>query len=63
MLTLSELLIQYHDLTSFEELKERIAERIDAGERFLSLDVRPPFADTPSDWEEQLESFFTSRRP
>ncbi len=63
MLTLSELLIQYHDLVSFEELKERIAERIDVGERFLSLDVRPPFADTPSDWEEQLESFFTARRP
>ena len=63
MLTLSELLIAHHDLSSFEDLKDLIAERIDAGERFLSLDVRPPFHDTPNDWEEQLESFFTARRP
>ncbi len=63
MLTLSELLISHYDLDSFEGLKDLIAERIDAGERFLSLDVRPPFHDTPDDWEEQLESFFTARRP
>ncbi len=63
MLTLSELLIGHYDLDSFEGLKDLIAERIDAGERFLSLDVRPPFHDTPDDWEEQLESFFTARRP
>ena len=63
MLTLSELLIAHYDLNSFEELKGLIEARIDAGERFLSLDVRPPFSDTPEDWEEQLESFFTARRP
>lgn len=63
MLTLSELLIARHDLDSFEDLKELIEARIDAGERFLALDVRPPFPDTPDDWEEQLESFFTARRP
>ena len=63
MLTLSELLISHHDLNSFEDLKELIAVRIDAGERFLRMDVRPPFADTPEDWEERLESFFTARRP
>ena len=63
MLTLSELLIAHHDLRSFEDLKELIEGRIEAGERFLGLDVRPPFPDTPDDWEEQLESFFTARRP
>ena len=63
MLTLSELLISHYDLDSFEGLKDLIAARIDEGERFLSLDVRPPFSDTPEDWEEQLESFFTARRP
>ena len=63
MLTLSELLIAHHDLNSFEDLKNLIDQRIDAGERFLSMDVRPPFADTPEDWETQLESFFTARRP
>ncbi len=63
MLTLSELLIEHYDLTSFEELKTVINARIDSGERFLSMDVRPPFPDTPQDWEEQLENFFTARRP
>ena len=63
MLTLSELLIAHHDLDSFEALKGLIAARVDAGERFLSLDVRPPFPDTPDDWEDRLESFFTARRP
>lgn len=63
MLRLSELLIAHHELASYGELKALIAERIEAGERFLSLDVRPPFPDTPEDWEAQLESFFTARRP
>ncbi len=63
MLTLSEILIARPDLDSFASLKELIADRIEAGERFLSLDVRPPFPDTPDDWEERLESFFTARRP
>lgn len=63
MLTLSELLIAHPDLDSFGELKDLIAARIETGERFLSMDVRPPFPDTPEDWEEQLESFFTGRRP
>lgn len=62
MLTLSELLIAHHELASYADLEALIAERIEAGERFLSLDVRPPFPDTPQDWEEQLESFFTARR-
>ena len=62
MLTLSELLIAHHEMTSFEELKALIAERIEHGEMFLSMDVRPPFLDTPEDWEDQLEHFFTSRR-
>ena len=62
MLTLSALLIAHPDLQSFAELQELIAQRIDSGERFLRMDVRPPFPDTPQDWEDRLESFFTGRR-
>lgn len=62
MLTLSELLIGDPELASFAALEAAIAARIAAGERFLSLDVRPPFPDTPADWEDRLESFFTAAR-
>ena len=32
-----------------------------AGEMFLRFDVKPPYPDTPPDWEEQLEATFSSR--
>lgn len=60
MLWLSEVLMQEHQLASFEELKQALSTRALAGERFFSMDVKPPFADTPANWEDQLESAFTS---
>ncbi|MDD3518983.1 MAG: sulfur relay protein DsrC [Chromatiales bacterium] len=61
MLWLSELLMQNQDLQSFEQLLELVRERARAGERFFSADVRPPYPDTPTDWEERIEAAFTSR--
>jgi hypothetical protein len=63
MLTLSEILIQEHTMQSFEELKLAIQQRAAQGEIFFQMDVRPPFKDTPEEWEEILESVFTSSRP
>ena len=60
MLWLSEVLMQNHELQSFEQLLQLIKERGRQGERFLRMDVRPPFKDTPDDWEDRLESAFTS---
>ena len=60
MLWLSEVLLQEHELNSFDELQEKIKERARAGEMFFRMDVKPPFADTPADWEERLEAVFTS---
>ncbi|WP_018232016.1 hypothetical protein [Thioalkalivibrio thiocyanodenitrificans] len=60
MLWLSEVLMQNHDLQSFQELLELVRQRAREGERFLSSDVKPPFPDTPPDWEEQIEAAFTS---
>jgi len=60
MLWLSEILLQHHELQSFEELKETLEECAQKGERFFSMDVRPPFYDTPENWEDILESVFTS---
>ena len=59
MLYVSEVLIQEHELTSFEELKQVIKQLAGQGEMFFRMDVKPPFADTPPNWEDQLESAFT----
>ncbi len=58
MLWLSELLIQRHDLECFADVVRAVQERAREGERFLRLDVRPQFPDTPEDWEEILETAF-----
>lgn len=60
MLWLSEVLLQEHTLTSFDELKTVVAQRAGAGEMFFRMDVKPPFADTPANWEDLLEAAFTS---
>lgn len=60
MLWLSELLMQNQQLESFAQLSELVRQRARAGERFFSPDVRPPFPDTPADWEERIEAVFTS---
>ena len=39
-----------------------IAERALAGEMFFRMDVRPPFPDTPEDWEDRLEAAFSAAR-
>lgn len=60
MLTLSKILLEQHELSSFGQLIDLIKTRAGAGETFLQFDVRPPFADTPEDWEAQLEAAFTA---
>ena len=58
MLNLSELLLQNHALTDFQSLRALITRRALEGEIHFCMDVKPPFHDTPADWEEQLESAF-----
>ncbi len=59
MLYLSELLIQHHELQSFDELVELIKQHAKtSGERFFRIDVKPPFPDTPENWEDRLEAAF-----
>nr|VFJ62428.1 MAG: hypothetical protein BECKFW1821C_GA0114237_100253 [Candidatus Kentron sp. FW] len=59
MLHVSELLLQHHDLASFEDLIKVVRERAKT-ELFFRIDVKPPFLDTPENWEDQLESAFSS---
>ncbi|VAW95641.1 hypothetical protein MNBD_GAMMA22-1825 [hydrothermal vent metagenome] len=63
MLWLSEVLLQNHQLQNFDELTKVIQQRASDGEIFFQMDVKPPFLDTPENWEEKLEAIFTSVRP
>ncbi|MHB8256365.1 MAG: sulfur relay protein DsrC [Acidiferrobacterales bacterium] len=58
MLYLSEILIQNHDIDSFEELLGVVSQRAQGGEIFFRIDVKPQFSDTPPNWEDRLEGAF-----
>ncbi|MCK5718942.1 MAG: sulfur relay protein DsrC [Thiomargarita sp.] len=61
MLYLSDLLIEYHDMNTFEELVKLVKQQAQSrtGERFFRMDVRPPYPDTPENWEDRLEAAFS----
>ena len=61
MLYLSKILISNQEVQTFEELKDLVKEYARDGEMFLRFDVKPPYPDTPGDWEDQLEATFSSR--
>ena len=58
MLWISELMLQ-NQPTSFEHLIALVREKARTGECFLRMDVKPPYPDTPANWEDQIESAFT----
>jgi len=62
MLWLSEVMLQGQDIESFEDLKEELKKRAREGELFFQMDVKPPYPDTPANWEDKLEAAFTSRQ-
>ena len=59
MLYLSAVIIEEKDIETFDELLEIIKERAKSGEIFIKLDLKPPYPDTPEDWEEKIESVFS----
>lgn len=59
MLKLSDIMIANPQLESFDELAPLIREVARSGERFFRMDVKPPYADTPLDWEDRLEAVFS----
>ena len=60
MLWLSEVLLQNHEIKTFEALTDVVKQRARGGEMFFRMDVRPPFQDTPEDWEDRLEAAFST---
>ena len=60
MLHLSHVMIAHPDLASFEDLGPLLKDYARQGERFFRMDVRPPYPDTPENWEDILEAAFSS---
>ena len=61
MLWLSELLLQEQTgMESFDDLVRAVQARAAGGEFFFRMDVKPPFQDTPVDWEDRLEAAFSA---
>jgi hypothetical protein len=58
MLYLSEVMMQHPEADSFEKLLAVVKERSKT-EIFFRIDVKPPFSDTPDNWEDRLEATFT----
>jgi len=61
MLKVSDLLIG-NDVDSYADLEIAVEAVARQGEMFFQMDVKPPFPDTPENWEEKLEARFTSAR-
>jgi len=62
MLYVSELLLEYRDISTFEELIEVVKQRA-KDERFFRMDLKPPYPDTPLNWEMVLEAAFSGVLP
>jgi len=58
MLYVSELLLEHRDITSFTELVE-VVKQSAKQEMFFRMDLKPPFPDTPDNWELVLEGAFS----
>jgi len=59
MLKLSDILLAHKEIDSFEDLAPIIREIARNGERFFRIDLKPPYPDTPDNWEDRLEAIFS----
>lgn len=59
MLKLSDILISHKEIETFDELVSVIRDVARSGENFFRMDVKPPFPDTPENWEDRLEAAFS----
>jgi hypothetical protein len=59
MLKLSDILVSHKEIEYFEDLVPLVQDVARSGERFFRMDVKPPFPDTPENWEDRLEAAFS----
>ncbi len=58
MQDLSEILLREHDIENFVQLVTAVRKHA-ATKRFLHMDIKPPYFDTPENWQDVLEAAFT----
>jgi len=58
MLHVSDILLQHKEITTFAELIKVVEQRAKT-EMFFRIDLKPPFPDTPLNWELVLEAAFS----
>lgn len=59
MLHLSEIMIRHPELDTFAQLLEVVTRSArESGEFFFRIDIKPPYPDTPPNWEDRLEGAF-----
>lgn len=58
MLYLSDILIEHKELENFDQLVE-LLEDMKRRYTHFRMDVKPPFPDTPDNWEDRLEAVFS----
>ncbi len=56
---LSTFIIQNPEICSFKELMAAIGKNPGEGKTMLQIDIKPDFADTPRNWETEVEMAFS----
>ena len=56
---LSEIMLEEYEIEDFPALVRAVRKRA-ATERFLHMDIKPPYPDTPDNWQDVLEAAFTA---
>ena len=59
MLYLSSILIEQKNIETFDELLDAVKLKAQEGEIFIKMDLKPPYPDTPKNWEDKIESAFS----
>lgn len=59
MLKLSEILISHKEVENFDDLLVIVQKAAREGHIHFRMDVKPPYSDTPNDWEDRLEAAFS----
>lgn len=57
MLYVSDLLLQHREISTFAELVA-VVQASAGSEMFFRMDLKPPYPDTPENWESILEAAF-----
>ena len=58
MLHVSDLLLEHREVTTFAELVDIVKQR-SKNELYFRMDLKPPYPDTPENWEMVLEGAFS----